>query len=204
MNENGNDIFVGEFNVSNDQCDDNERSESSSDSSSSEERYKKTSKRAQKFRTTPGSTITLQPDAFRGAMNPDENVSSSNGFARNSRGDNNLEESVNGLNNSSTITPNDRYDPSANESGEETIQIHRKRKHHKNRKSSRSKRVEIKFKRGGYYNMLEKILDDEPGIPMDDRSAKVVTYTCNTKETIPMEFQLPRKSNDVLGLNEWN
>ena len=52
--------------------------------------------------------------------------------------------------------------------------------------------------------MLEKFLDDELGIPMDDRSAKVVTYTCNTKETIPMEFQLPRKSNDVLGLREWN
>ena len=52
--------------------------------------------------------------------------------------------------------------------------------------------------------MLEKFLDDEPGIPMDDRSAKVVTYTCNTKETIPMKFRLPRKSNDVLGLSEWN
>ena len=52
--------------------------------------------------------------------------------------------------------------------------------------------------------MLEKCLNDEPGIPMDDRSAKVVTYTCNTKETIPMEFQLPSQSNDVLGLSEWN
>ena len=52
--------------------------------------------------------------------------------------------------------------------------------------------------------MLEKVLDDKPGIPMDDRSAKVVMYTCNTKKTIPMEFQLPRKSNDVLGLSEWN
>ena len=41
MNKNGNDIFVGEFNVSNDKCDGDERSESSSDSSSSEERYKK-------------------------------------------------------------------------------------------------------------------------------------------------------------------
>ena len=76
---------------------------------------------------TPGSTITLQPDAFCGAMNPDETVSSSNGIARNSREDNNLEESGNGLNNSSTITPNDRYDPSANESGEETTQIQRKK-----------------------------------------------------------------------------
>jgi hypothetical protein len=37
-------------------------------------------------------------------MNPDENVSSSNGLVRNSRGDNNQEESGNGLNNSSTIT----------------------------------------------------------------------------------------------------
>ena len=125
MNKNGNDIFVGEFNVSNDQCDDNERSESSSDSSSSEERYKKTSKRVEKVCTTPGSTIMLQPDAFRRAMNPDENVSSSNGLVRNSRGDNNQKESGNDLNNSSTITPNDRYDTSANESGEETTQIHR-------------------------------------------------------------------------------
>ena len=108
MSKNGNDIFVGEFNVSNDKCDGSDRSESSSDSSSSEERYKKTSKWVQKVRMTPGSTITLQPDAFRGAMNPDETVSSSTGIERNSRGDNNLEESGNGLNNSSTITPSDR------------------------------------------------------------------------------------------------
>jgi hypothetical protein len=39
---------------------------------------------------------------------------------------------------------------------------------------------------------------------MDDRNAKVVTYTCNTKESIPVEFHLPRKSNHVLSLNEWN
>ena len=83
MNKNGNDIFVGDFNVSNDKCDGDERSESSSDSSSSEEWYKKTSKRVEKVRATPGSTITLQPDAFRGAINPDETVSSSNGIARN-------------------------------------------------------------------------------------------------------------------------
>ena len=50
--------------------------------------------------------------------------------------------------------------------------------------------------------MFDKFSDDEPGNPMDNRSAKVVTYTCNTKETIPMEFQLPRKSNDVLGPSE--
>ena len=166
MNKNGNDIFVGEFNVSNDKC---------------EERYKKTSKRVEKVRTTPGSTITLQPDAFRGAMNPEEINSSSNGLVRNSREDNNQEESGSGLNNSSTITPNDRYDPSANESGEETTQIHRKRKHRKNRKSARFKRVAITFKRGGYYNMFVKFL-----------------------ETIPVEFHLPRKLNDVLELSEWN
>ena len=105
MSKNGNDIFVGEFNVSDDKCDGSDRSESSSDSSLSEERYKKTPKRVQKVWMTPGSTITLQPDAFRGAMNPDETVSSSTGIERNSRGDNNLEESGNGLNNSSTITP---------------------------------------------------------------------------------------------------
>ena len=170
----------------------------SSDSSSSEERYKKTSKRAQKVRTTPGSTITLQSDAFRGAMIPDENTFDSNKISRNKRGDINLEKSGNGLNISSKITPIDRYDPLANDSGEETTQIHRKRKHRKNRKSSRSKRVAITFKGGGYYNMLMKFLEDEPGISMDDRSTKVVTYTCNTKETIPVEFYLPRKSNGLL------
>ena len=94
MSKNGNDIFVGEFNVSDDKCDDSDRSEPSSDSSSSEERYKQTSKRVQKVRMTPVPTITLQPDAFRGAMNPDETVSSSTGIERNSRGDNNLEEST--------------------------------------------------------------------------------------------------------------
>jgi hypothetical protein len=92
----------------------------------------------------------------------------------------------------------------ANESGDETTQNHCKRKHRKNRKSGRSKRMANAFKRGGYYNMLEKFLEDEPGISMDDRSTKVVTYTCNTKETIPVEFNLSRKSNDVLGLSEWN
>jgi len=70
MNKNGNDIFVGEFNVSDDGCDVDGRSESSYDSSSSEERSKKVSKRrTTKVHTTPGSAITLQPDAFRGAMN---------------------------------------------------------------------------------------------------------------------------------------
>ena len=76
MSKNGNDIFVGEFNVSDDKCDGSDKSESSSDSSSSEERYKKTSKRVQIVRMTPVPIITLQPDAFRGAMNPDETVSS--------------------------------------------------------------------------------------------------------------------------------
>ena len=85
MSKNGNDIFVGEFNVSDDKCDGSDKSESSSDSSSSEERYKKTSKRVQKARMTPVPTITLQPDAFRGAMNPDETVTSSTGIERNSR-----------------------------------------------------------------------------------------------------------------------
>ena len=70
--------------------------------------------------------------------------------------------------------------------------------------SGRSKHGSTKFKRGGYYNMLDKLLENEPGITMNDRNAKVVTYTCNTKESIPVEFNLPRKSNDVLGLSEWN
>ena len=52
--------------------------------------------------------------------------------------------------------------------------------------------------------MLKKFLEDKPGIPLNDRNAKVVTYTCNTKESIPVRFYLPRKSNDVLGLSEWN
>jgi hypothetical protein len=123
---------------------------------------------------------------------------------RNPRGDNNLEESDHGINISSKITPHERYDPTANISGEEMTQINRKRKHRKNHKSGRSKRVAIIFKHGGYFNMLVKFLEDEPGISMDDRSTKVVTYTCNSKETIPVEFHLPRKSNDVLGLSKWN
>jgi hypothetical protein len=123
---------------------------------------------------------------------------------RNLRGDNNQEELGNGLNNSSTITHNKMYDPSSNGLGDETTQINHKRKHRKNRKSGRSKRLAIKIKRGGYYNMHVKFLDDELGIPMIECNAKVVTYAYNTKETIPVEFQLPRKSNDVLGLSERN
>jgi hypothetical protein len=52
--------------------------------------------------------------------------------------------------------------------------------------------------------MIVKFLEDEPGISMDDRGAKVVTYTRNTKESIPVEFYLPRKSNDILELSKWN
>ena len=134
-------------------------------------------------------------------MNPDEVRSRKNGILQNPEGDNNQEDSGNV---SSRITPQERYDPSANGSGDETTQVQRKRKQHKNRKSGSSKRGGIKYKRGGYYNMLSKFLADEPGISMDDRGTKVVTYTCNTKESIPVEFHLPRKSNDILGLSEWN
>jgi hypothetical protein len=62
--------------------------------------------------------------------------------------------------------------------------------------------VLIEFKRGGYNNMLAKYPEDEPGIPMDAHNAKVVTYTCNTKKSFPVELHLPRKSNDVLGLSK--
>ena len=106
-------------------------------------------------------------------MNPAEVSFRNNGMLRNPGGDNNQEESGNGLNNSSRITPQDRNDPSANGSGNETTQIHRKRKHRKSHKSGRSKRVKIKYKHGGYHNMLVKFLEDEPGISMDDRGAKV-------------------------------
>ena len=164
MNKNGNDIFVGEFNVSDDGCDVDGRSESNSDSSSSEDRSKRSSRRSTKVHTTPGSSIALQPDAFRGAMNPKEVRFRYNGMLRNPEGDNNQDDSGNGLNISSRITPQERYDPSANGSRDETTQVHRKRKHYKNRKSGSSKRGGIKYKRGGYYNMLSKFLADEPGI----------------------------------------
>jgi hypothetical protein len=108
-------------------------------------------------------------------MNPEEVRFRYNGMLRNPEGDNNQDDSENGLNNSSRITFQDRYDPSANGSGDETTQVHRKRKHHKHRKSGISKRGGSKFKRGGYYNMLAKFLSDEPGISMNDHCAKVVT-----------------------------
>jgi hypothetical protein len=146
----------------------------------------------------------IDPKRFRGAMNPEELSFRNNGMLRNTGGDDNHEESGNSLNISSRITPQERCDPSANRSGDETTNNHRKRKHHKHRKSGRPKRGGIKLKRGRYYNMLEKFLEDEPGIPLNDRNAKVVTYTCNTKESIPVEFYLPRKLNDFLGLREWN
>jgi hypothetical protein len=90
----GNDIFVvGEFNVSNDECDVDEGSESSSNSSSSEDESKKFSKKGTKVYTTPGLSISLQPDAFRGAMNPEEVSFRNNGMLRNPGGVNNQEES---------------------------------------------------------------------------------------------------------------
>ena len=102
MNKNGNDIFVGEFNVSDDGCDVDGRSESYYDSSSSEERYKRSSRRSTKVNTTPGSSIALQPDAFRGVMNSEEVRFRNNGMLQNPEGDNNLEDSGNI---SSRITP---------------------------------------------------------------------------------------------------
>ena len=84
-------------------------------------------------------------------MNPEEVRFRNNGMLQNPEGDNNQEDSGNV---SSRITPQERYDPLANGSGEETTQVHRKRKHHKNCKSGSSKRGGIKYKRGVYYNML--------------------------------------------------
>jgi hypothetical protein len=147
MTRNADDILVGDFNVSNDECDVDERSDSSSVFFVERGEIKKTSKKTAKGRTTPGSTITLQPDAFRDAMNPEEGISSSTGLLQNTRGENNQEETGNSLNNSSTITPSERYDPAANRSCDETTQIHQKIKHRKNRKSVHSKRVERKKKK---------------------------------------------------------
>ena len=61
------------------------------------------------------------------------------------------------------------------------------------RKCVHCKRVQTKFKRGGYNHMLVKFLDDEPGIAMHDRSAKVVLYTCNPKETISFAKDIERR-----------
>ena len=67
-------------------------------------------KKSTKVHTTPGSSIALQPDAFRGAMNPEEVSFRNNGMLRNPRGDNSQEESGNSLNNSSSITSQERYE----------------------------------------------------------------------------------------------
>jgi hypothetical protein len=84
MNKNSNEIFVGEFNVSVDGCNVDERSESSYDTSSIEDRSRKVSKRrSTKVHTTPGSAIALQPDSFRGAMNLEEVSSRNNGMLQN-------------------------------------------------------------------------------------------------------------------------
>ena len=106
MNKNGNDIFVGEFNVSDDGCDVDGRSESNSDSSSSEDRSKGSFRGSTMVHTTPGSSIALQPDAFRGAMNPEEVRFRNNGMLQNPEGGNNQEDSGNI---SSSITPQERY-----------------------------------------------------------------------------------------------
>ena len=136
MTKNGNDIFVGEFNVSDDGRNVDERSESSYDTSSSEDRSRKFSKRrSTKGHTTPGSAIALQPNAFRGTMNPEEVSSRNNGLLRNPGGDNNQEDSGIDVNNSSRTTPLERYDPLANDSGDETTHNHRKLKHRRSCKN---------------------------------------------------------------------
>ena len=74
------------------------------------------------------------------------------------------------------------------------MKVHRRRKHRKNRKHGSSKRGSTKFASEGFYKMITSFLADNSGIDMDDKNEKVVPYTWQTKEIIPEELHLPRKS----------
>ena len=113
-------------------------SESSYDSSSSDERKRYNSRKrvinVRNGNATPISQIELEPDAFRGAMNPE--ISATSVIRGNdSRQEPGYEdEEVGG------ISPGDRYDPNNATSCDQTDNLQRKTNNRKNRKNCKSKR----------------------------------------------------------------
>ena len=127
---------------------------SSYDSSSSDDHNRnKSKKKASKTRTgidTPIGQIELEPDAFRGAMNPD-NLSSNANRANNSSQP--LEEQVveNG-----GITPGSRYNPDDISSRDVTENLNRKKSSRKHRKSHHSRRNSKKDRQRTFWRCMYK------------------------------------------------
>ena len=162
-------------------------SESSYDSSSSDERKRYNSRKrvinVRNGNATPIGQIELDPDAFRGVMNPENSVTSVI-RGNNSRQEPGCEdEEVGG------ITPGDRYDPNDATLRDQTDNLQRKKEHRKNRKNCKSKRKSRKVtKRSHWHDMYTAFLATEPGIDFQDQGTKGVTYTCQTKNSLHADY----------------
>jgi len=175
---------------------------SSYDSSSSDDHNRNQSKkRVIKSRIgveTPIGQIELEPDAFRGAMNPDISSSSANrgNFSNQHLEEQDMDEEG--------ITPGNRYNPNENSSRDVTENLNRKKSQRKHKKGHHSRRNSRKeSKRTIWHGMYKEFLAAEPGTNFQDQGLKGVTYTCQLKDNLHAEYLLPRKNNAVVELSEW-
>ena len=176
---------------------------SCSDSSSSDDQNRhKSKKKANKTRKgidTPIGRIELEPDAFRGAMNPDIVQSNAN---RDNNSDQHLGEQVV---DDGGITPGARYNPDDISSRDATENLNRKKSSRKHRTSHHSRRNSRKDReRTFWHGMYKDFLAEEPGTKFEDQGSKGVTYTCQLKDSLHAEYLLPRKNNAVVELSEWH
>ena len=51
--------------------------------------------------------------------------------------------------------------------------------------------------------MYKEFLAAEPGTSFQDQGMKGVTYTCQLKDSLHADYLLPRKTNAVVGISEW-
>jgi hypothetical protein len=141
---------------------------SSYDSSSSDDHNRnQTKKRGNKSRIgadTPIGQRELEPDAFRGAMNPESLSSSANrgNFANQQLEEQELEEEG--------ITPGDRYNPDEASSRDVTDNLIRKKSQKRYKKSHHSRRNSRKDStRTIWHGMYKDFLAAEPGTNFKDQ-----------------------------------
>ena len=122
-------------------------------SSSDDHNRNKSKKKASKSRTridTPLGQIELEPDAFRGAMNPDIVQSNAN---RDNNSNQPLGEQVV---DDGGITPGTRYNPDDISSRDATENLNRKKSSRKHRKSHHSRRNSRKDRERTFWHCMYK------------------------------------------------
>ena len=138
---------------------------------------------------TPIDQRELEPDAFRGAMNPDISSSSANrgNFSNQQLEEQELEEEG--------ITPGDRYNPDEASSRNVTDNLNRMKSQRSHKKSHHSRRISRKDSmRTIWHGMYKDFLAAEPGTNFKDQGLKGVTYTCQLKENLNADYLLPGKT----------